>query len=73
MRAQRDQSSRISEALEVSLSTIAHMRQRFVEPGLQEALDSRQQEDVPPERLEGNQFKYIASPIATLAPMCSAI
>lgn len=51
----------ISEALEVSLSTVARVRERFVEEGLAAALNPRAQQNRRPRRLDGaNEAHLIA-------------
>jgi transposase len=53
---------RISEALEVSLSTIARVRQRFVEQGLEEALTRRPQPERPHKRkLDGEVEAHLVA------------
>ncbi len=53
---------RISEALEVSLSTIARVRQRFVEQGLEEALHRRPQPERPQKRkLDGEGQAHLVA------------
>ncbi len=53
---------RISEALEVSLSTIARVRQRFVEQGLQEAINRRPQPERPHKRnLDGEAEAHLVA------------
>ncbi len=53
---------RINEALEVSLSTIARVRQRFVEQGLEEALHRRPQPERPQKRkLDGEVEAHLVA------------
>lgn len=49
----------ISEALEVSLSTIARVRQRFVEEGVEAALHRRPQQNHRPRALDGGQEAHL--------------
>jgi hypothetical protein len=52
----------ISEALEVSRSTIARVRQRFVEQGLEEALNRRPQPERPQKRtLDGELEAHLVA------------
>ena len=53
---------RISEALEVSLSTIARVRQRFVEQGVEEAINRRAQPERPHKRkLDGEVEAHLVA------------
>jgi transposase len=53
---------RISEALEVGLSTIARVRQQFVEQGLEEALNRRPQPERPQKRkLDGELEAHLVA------------
>jgi transposase len=59
---------RISEALEVSLSTIGRVRERFVEEGLDAALERKAPERVYQRRLDGAQEAHLVALVCSPPP-----
>jgi transposase len=59
---------RISEALEVSLSTIGRVRERFVEEGLEAALARKAPQRVYQRRLDGAQEAHLVALVCSPPP-----
>jgi transposase len=59
---------RISEALEVSLSTIGRVRERFVEEGLEAALERKTPNRVYQRRLDGAQEAHLVALVCSPPP-----
>lgn len=51
--------TRIADALEISRSTVARVRERFVAEGLEPALVHRQPKNTPPRKLDGKQEAHL--------------
>jgi len=58
----------IAEALEVSLSTIERVRERFVEAGLAAALERQPAKRVYKRKLDGQQEAYLVALVCSPAP-----
>lgn len=58
----------IAEALEVSLSTIERVRERFVEAGLAAALDRQPPKRVYQRKLDGDQEAHLVALVCSPAP-----
>jgi transposase len=59
---------RISEALEVSLSTIGRVRERFVEEGVEAALERKAPNRVYQRRLDGVQEAHLVALVCSPPP-----
>jgi transposase len=59
---------RISEALDVSLSTIGRVRERFVEEGLEAALERKAPQRVYRRRLDGAQEAHLVALVCSPPP-----
>jgi transposase len=59
---------RISEALDVSLSTIGRVRERFVEEGLEVALERKAPQRVYQRRLDGAQEAHLVALVCSPPP-----
>ena len=59
---------RISEALEVSLSTIGRVRERFVEEGVEAALERKAPNRVYQRRLDGEQEAHLVALVCSPPP-----
>jgi transposase len=59
---------RISEALDVSLSTIGRVRQRFVEEGVEAALERKAPNRVYQRRLDGEQEAHLVALVCSPPP-----
>ena len=59
---------RISEALEVSLSTIGRVRERFVEEGVEAALERKAPNRVYQRRLDGVQEAHLVALVCSAPP-----
>lgn len=58
----------ISQALDLSISTIERVRQRFVEVGMEAALERQKQLNRKPRRLDGEQEAHLIALACTQAP-----